>query len=99
TFAYHVIIALPIKAKWIDYDPNYTYPLEIYFPNVDLHIREDRLSLKVFNKRRCPNKKQADPQLHQKMWKHWAPKPSQTNEKFPREFKLTQPLLAMEQFE
>ena len=46
------------KAKWIDYNPNCTYPLKIYFPNVDFHVKEDKSSLKVYvyDKYRLSNK-------------------------------------------
>ena len=44
----------------------HTYPLEIYFPNIDLYVREDKLSLKISVCSECkfPNKRQACPQLY-----------------------------------
>jgi len=64
--AYCAKLLYPTKTKWIDYNPNYIYPLEIYFPNVNLYVREDKLSLKVSvcNKCKLPNKRQTCPQLY-----------------------------------
>jgi hypothetical protein len=56
----------PTKAKWIQYDENYTYPLEINFQNIDIYIRGEGLTRVTCVCESCKNnqKRYPCPKLH-----------------------------------
>ena len=56
----------PTKAKWIPYDENYTYPLEINFQNIDIYIRGQDSTRTVSVCESCKNnqKRYPCPKLH-----------------------------------
>ena len=57
----------PTKAKWIPYDSNTSYPIEEYYPDVQLILKKDKhscISIPLCSK--CKSNKQAlsCPRLH-----------------------------------